>query len=114
MLRLRFVDATAAQAFDRALQSALRRVSSCAPPQELLDGVEPRTSFDTALKQLKAMGFDETSIRRAHGALQVADAGLLAEWMLERPKNQKRRSRRLTYRSGKFPRYPGTTSNPQL
>ena len=31
------------------------------------------------------MGFDETSIRRAHGALQVADAGLLAEWMLERP-----------------------------
>ena len=85
VLGLRFVDATAAQAFDRALQSALRRVSSCAPPQELLDGVEPRTSFDTALKQLKAMGFDETSIRRAHGALQVADAGLLAEWMLERP-----------------------------
>ena len=88
VLGLRFVDATAAQAFDRALQSALRRVSSCAPPQELLDGVEPRTSFDTALKQLKAMGFDETSIRRAHGALQVADAGLLAEWMLERPENE--------------------------
>ena len=62
---LRFVDATAAQAFDRALQSALRRVSSCAPPQELLDGVEPQTSFDTALKQLKAMGFDETSIQES-------------------------------------------------
>ena len=36
------------------------------------------------------MGFDETSIRRAHGALQVADAGLLAEWMLERPENEER------------------------
>ena len=27
-------------------------------------------------------------IRRAHGALQVADAGLLAEWMLERPEER--------------------------
>ena len=79
------MDATAAQAFDRACNLHWRRVSSCAPPQGS-DGVEPRTSFDTALKQLKAMGFDETYTRARRA---VADAGLLAEWMLERPRTRR-------------------------
>jgi serine/threonine protein kinase len=86
VLGLRFVDAEAARAFDRALHAALRRVSTSEAPHQLLDGVEPReASFETAVRQLKAMGFDDLSIERAHAALRVADAGLLAEWMLERP-----------------------------
>ena len=74
-----------------------------------------RTSFDTALKQLKAMGFDETSIRRAHGALQVADAGLLAEWMLERPERGTRSAAAVCINeSGKSQISPGTTSKRPL